>query len=150
MLLEAEMPHLRRYALSLTGSLHDADDLVQDCLVRALTRRSQYESGTQLRRWLFTILRNIMIDSHRQRQRRGPHESLTEAHATASHAARQDDHMELIEIVGKLGQVRPCDRAVLRLSVIDGLSQKEIAERMGVAVGTIKSRLSRTRQFLQE
>ncbi|HZD26257.1 MAG TPA: sigma-70 family RNA polymerase sigma factor, partial [Alphaproteobacteria bacterium] len=69
--LNAEIPHLRRYASALSGDRDQADDLVQDCLVRAISRLDRYEPGTNLRSWLFTIMKNGHIDHIRKQQRRG-------------------------------------------------------------------------------
>ena len=67
--IEAQIPSLRRYARALTGSVDRADDLVQDCLERAIARFEQFQAGTDLRAWLFTILHNVHCDQGRRRSR---------------------------------------------------------------------------------
>lgn len=146
--LEAELPHLRRYALSLTRDSEKADDLVQDCIVRALSRTQQYRDGTHLRRWLFTILRNINIDGHRRIARRGIHVPVEDHANDVKQPPSQEDHMELRQVDEKIGELRPCDRKILYLSVFTDLAQDQIAKRMEIPVGTVKSRLSRARQQL--
>ena len=146
--LEAELPHLRRYALSLTRDADRADDLVQDCVVRALSNASKYKHGTHLRRWLFTILRNINIDHHRQNSRRGPHIPVEDNEVTVPQPPAQEDHLALKDVSRRIDELRPCDRKILYLSVFSDMRQDDIARRMKVAVGTVKSRLSRARQQL--
>ena len=145
---EAELPHLRRYAMSLTRDSEKADDLVQDCAVRALSRTRQYKDGTHLRRWLFTILRNINIDGHRRTARRGIHVPVEDHANDVKQPASQEDHLELRQVGERIGELRPCDRKILYLSVFTDLAQDQIARRMEIPVGTVKSRLSRARQQL--
>ena len=145
-----EIPHLRNYALSLTKDLSDADDLVQDCILRALEKREQFSAGTRMRRWLFTILRNRYLDGWRQRNRRGAHIPIDDCPSSGlGQAGSQEDWIKLKECEGKLGRVRPVDRVILLLSVFFPLSHKEIAACFGVAEGTIRSRLSRKRTDLR-
>jgi RNA polymerase sigma-70 factor (ECF subfamily) len=146
--LEEERPHLRRYALSLARDVDDAEDLVQDCLVRALDKADRFEEGTHLRRWLFTILRNLHIDRRRRRARRGVDVPLNDWEPAASRPPAQEDHIELNDVLARFESLRECDQEVLRLSVFEGLPHDAIAERMDVAVGTVKSRLSRARDAL--
>lgn len=145
-----ELPHLRRYARSIARDPDDAEDLVQECLVRALSRESGFRPGSHPRRWLFTILRNISIDRHRRRARRGIHVPLADWQAPLRRPPAQEDRLALLELGRRMDELRPCDREVLRLSVFDGLSHREIAERMDIAVGTVKSRLSRSREALHD
>lgn len=146
--LEAELPHLRRYALSLTRDADAADDLVQDCMLRALDHADRFEAGTHLRRWLFTILRNLHIDRGRRVQRRGVHVELTEGGPSDSRPANQESRIELMDVAGRMRDLRADERRALHLSVFRGLPHEAIAERTGVAVGTVKSRLSRARRAL--
>lgn len=146
--LEAEIPALRRYSRSLTRSVYDADDLLQATLERALTKRHQFESGTDLRRWLFTIMRHTRINAHRQAKRRGPHVALDDWHPETHRPPRQEKHIELKEVANRLAKLRPEERNVVELSVFRGLKHKQIAERLNVAEGTVKSRLNRARRAL--
>lgn len=146
--LKAELPHLRRYAISLTRDGDKADDLVQDCVVRALSRSEQYQDGTHLRRWLFTIVRNINLDGQRRNTRRGVHVPVEDHANDMKQPATQEDHMELRQVEERIDELRPCDRKILYLCVFSDLAQDQIARRMDIPVGTVKSRLSRARQQL--
>ena len=142
------LPDLRRYALSLTRDQTAAEDLVQDCVLRALARRHQFQPGTHLGRWLFTILRNLHLDACRKRTRHGPHVDIADAIPEPSSRAPQEDWMHLVDVAKDIRQLRRCDREVLMLSAFSPLSQKEIADRLDVAEGTVRSRLSRARATL--
>ena len=146
--IQQEIPHLRRYAGALTRNRADMEDLVQDCLERALARQEQFRPGTDLRRWLFTILRNLHIDSRRKSARRGHHVPIEDWHGETATPESQYYQLRLGEIEGKMQKLRPCDRRIVLLSVLSGLSHDGIAERMNVATGTVKSRLSRARRAL--
>jgi RNA polymerase sigma-70 factor (ECF subfamily) len=144
------LPHLRNYALSLTQDHTEASDLVQDCLLKALEKRHQYQKDTHMRRWLFTILRNHYLDQWRQRTRRGTHMPVEDcSQASLSHPASQDDWMDLRSCQRELRKLGAYDRAILLLSVFSPMSHKEIAAALDVAEGTIRSRLSRARSQLK-
>lgn len=148
--LLAQVPHLRNYALSLTQDPAAASDLVQDCVLKALEKRHQYEKDTHMRRWLFTILRNQYLDQWRQRTRRGTHVPVEEcSSASLSQPACQDDWMELMTCHRKIAELGTYDRSILLLSVFSPLSHKEIAEALDIAEGTVRSRLSRARAYLR-
>lgn len=146
--LKMEMPHLRRYARSVSGSSETGDDLMQTAFERALRNRAQYTSGTEMRRWLFTIVRNAYLDECRKKDRRGAHVPLEEWYHEAQFAAPQDAHLELTDVASRIENLRAEERDVLQLCVFSELSHDQIATRMGVAVGTVKSRLSRARRSL--
>jgi RNA polymerase sigma-70 factor (ECF subfamily) len=146
--IEREIPDLKRYALSLKRNPDDAEDLVQDTLERAISRIHQFRPGTEMRRWLFTILHHIHIDDCRKANRRGTSIPVEEWHAETARPAEQEAHMRVREIEGRLRELRPCDRVTVLLSAFTDQSQDSIAERTNVAVGTVKSRLSRAREAL--
>ncbi len=146
--IQEEIPHLRRYAGALTRDRADMEDLVHDCVERALSRSDQFRPGTDFRRWLFTILRNIHIDGRRKTARRGHHLPIEDWHAETRSPAPQYHYLRLGEVQERLNALRPCDRSIVLLSVFDGMDQDRIARRMNVAVGTVKSRLSRARRAL--
>lgn len=147
--IEDHIPHLRRYARHLAHSPAAADDLVQDCLARALAKAHLFRPGTNLRAWLFTILRNQHISDMRRQGRRGTAvdpDDVAEALAT-----RPDQHARLV--VAALDEAmrrlpRP-QRALIRMVALQGRSYEEAAEAMGLPVGTVKSRLSRSRRQLR-
>lgn len=146
--LQSEIPHLRRYARSLAGSLETGDDLMQTALERALRNRARFTSGTELRRWLFTIVRNAYLDELRKTERRGHHVPIEEWYQEVHFAPAQEKHVELNDVAKSIENLRPEERDVLQLCVFSGLSHDQVASRIGVAVGTVKSRLSRARQSL--
>ncbi|MGF1606960.1 MAG: RNA polymerase sigma factor [Rhodothalassiaceae bacterium] len=146
--LGAELPHLQRYARSLTRNADDADDLVQECCERALAHGRQFRPGTNLRGWLFTILRNAHIDQRRKIARRGHHVPVEDWYYETHQPAPQDHHLQVQHIVRNMDRLRPCDRQVVRMSVFQGLPHDTIAQRLDIAVGTVKSRLSRARQVI--
>ncbi|MES0811376.1 RNA polymerase sigma factor [Roseibium sp. SCPC15] len=146
--LKSEIPHLRRYARSLSGSPEAGDDLMQTALERALRNRNQFTSGTALRRWLFTIIRNAHLDEIRKTERRGHHVPIEDWYHETRLAPAQEKRVELGDVAKGIENLRPEERDVLHLRVFSGLSHHQIASRMGVAVGTVKSRLSRARQSL--
>lgn len=148
--LLSEIPHLRNYAISLTHDPIEANDLVQDSVLKALEKRDQFRLGTYMRRWLFTILRNRFVDGWRRKDRQGEHVPLDECRPSGiGQPASQEDWMELKECESKLSKLRPVDRMILLLSVFSELSHKEIASRLDIAEGTVRSRLSRTRAELR-
>lgn len=148
--LTAALPDLRNYAMSLTRDSVEAEDLVQECVLRAIRRRHQFEPGTHLRRWLFTIIRNIHLDACRKRKRHGTHVELNDAQPPISRPPSQEHWMQVLDVAREIDELRPCDRDVLLLSAFSRLSQKEIADRLNVAEGTVRSRLSRARAALSE
>lgn len=148
--LVSEVPHLKNYALSLTQDPSDANDLVQDSILKALEKKHQFRRGTYMRRWLFTILRNRFLDGWRKTDRRGTHIPIENCRPSGlSQPGSQEHWMELRECEHRLRQTRPVDRLILLLSVFSALSHKEIAARLGIPEGTVRSRLSRTRAELR-
>ncbi|SDE12003.1 sigma-70 family RNA polymerase sigma factor [Kordiimonas lacus] len=146
--LETEFPHLRRYAQSLTRDRSDAEDLAQAAIVRALTRAHQFKAGTNLRGWLFTILKNIHIDRQRKAARQGPKVAYEDWYQETQCAPTQEKHIEMSEVADRLQDLKKDQQKVIKLSVFDGLDHQEIAKKMNVAVGTVKSRLCRARRAL--
>lgn len=147
------MPQLRRFALSLTGpaNSHLAEDLVQDCLERALRRLDQFDVGTNLEAWLFTILKNLYIDQLRRSKRRTAGQiSLDDEDVQLGQPASQPVRVELRRTISAMSALRPCDRRALKLAVVDGKPYAQIARELGIAEGTVKSRISRARDYLRE
>lgn len=145
----AMLPRLRRFARSLAREPHDADDLVQVTVERALGRADQFHKDSQLAGWLFGILRNAWIDEIRNRRRREPlHVPQDSADAVADPAA--GSHVELLCVQDALFQLPEEQRLAVSLVLIEGFSYKEAAEIMNVPIGTLTSRLSRGREALQQ
>lgn len=145
----AEMPALRRYAYVLASGDRDrADDLVQECLLRALTRSHRFRPGTNLRAWLITILRNLHIDEQRRQQRQAAALALAARTTVSAAPPAQDIHVELRELDARIAGMPARDREILRVMGIDGCSTEEAARQLRLPPGTVKSRLSRARQRL--
>jgi len=147
--LIALLPPLRRFARALCGNAHDADDLVQTTVERALKHAGQLRPDSQLAGWTFGILRNAWIDEQRARGRRtrsfAPAES-GEHVADAAHGSQA----ELLAVQEALQRLPEEQRLAVALVLIEGLSHKEAAHIMEVPVGTLTSRLARGREALQE
>jgi RNA polymerase sigma-70 factor (ECF subfamily) len=144
--LLALLPRLRGYAFALAGDRDRADDLVQGTVLNALSWRSTFKPGTNLGAWLFRILRNLHIDGFRRQRPTVPLEG--DVLARLSGPPPQDDAVLACEFQKAFRQLTSQQREALVLSVIDGLNYDEIAARTGVAVGTVKSRVSRARDRL--
>lgn len=149
---------LFRVARNLTGRDEDAEDLVQDTFARALGAGSQFSPGTNLRAWLFRILRNVHVDLYR-RSRKNPVRPSTEDDATdvalpPEDPLRGDEELERLraivaeDIEAALASLSLDARTVILLD-LEGLTETELSEVMGCSVGTVKSRLSRARAVLR-
>jgi RNA polymerase sigma-70 factor, ECF subfamily len=142
------IPNLRAFALTLTQNAHHSDDLVQETLVKALSNLDKFEMGTNLRAWLFTILRNSFYNDIRHRKYH-PTASLDDIEPDAfGLRATQDKYMEFQDVLRGLSLLAPEQREAVILIAAEGLSYDEAAEICGCPVGTVKSRLSRARQRL--
>jgi RNA polymerase sigma-70 factor, ECF subfamily len=146
--LVVETAVLYRYALQLTRHHHRAEDLVQDCLARALVKRELYKPGGTMRAWLCTMLRNLFVSSTRSKASR-QHVALDPTDMPAAPPA-QLDHLRLRELERALGLLRPEQRAVVMLIAVEGLDYRAAAERLGVPIGTVRSRLARGRSALAD
>jgi RNA polymerase sigma-70 factor (ECF subfamily) len=144
----ALLPALRAFAFSLTHQRADADDLVQDTLVRAIQSIHQFTPGTRLKSWLFTIMRNSHRSSHiiLRRENTTNYEALV---STLQTKAEQEGVADLGDLRALLSTLPQEQQEVLVLVGGLGFSYEEAAEVIGCAVGTIKSRLCRGRERLE-
>jgi len=137
------IPHLRAFGRFMTRNLDEADDLVQETLVQALRARDQYQPGTNLKAWTFTILRNLHISNTR---RHGRVESLgQDALEKLTSAPDQHVNLRIEEVRRALAKLTPEHREIILLIAGSGFHCYEAAAICGCAVGTVKSRLSRAR-----
>jgi RNA polymerase sigma-70 factor (ECF subfamily) len=143
----ALIPALRAFAWSLSHNGSDADDLVQDTLIKAWSNREKYQIGTNLRAWLFTILRNTYYTNVVRRRREVRDEDGVYA-ATLTSAANQDWSVEVGALEVALKRLPDEHREALILVGGAGLTYEEAAEICGCALGTIKSRVNRARSRL--
>jgi RNA polymerase sigma-70 factor (ECF subfamily) len=147
-MLEA-LPHLRAFAISLTGDLTRADDLVQETLLKGLSNLDRFEPGTNMRAWLFTILRNHFHTEFRKRRREIEDADGVIA-AQVPVRPEQEGHVALGDLQQALGKLSPAHREALLLIGAEGLSYEETARICGTNIGTIKSRVNRARSRLVE
>lgn len=147
--LVAHIPSLRAFAASLSGSISLADDLVQDTLLKAWANADKFERGTNMRAWLFTILRNIYYSLYRKRSREVQDSDGIHAQRLAVHAD-QEGHLAVADFAAALAKLPEEQREALIMVGASGISYEEAAEICGVALGTIKSRVNRARSRLAE
>lgn len=150
--LIALLPRLRRFALGLTGSRDEADDLVQAACERALSRLHQWQPETRLDSWMFRIVKTIWIDQWRSDKARGEHVDLDNIEPLVGSNGRHTVEVrDTLDAVCRAMQRLPDDqRLVLTLVSVDGLSYEEAATVLEVPVGTVMSRLARARCRLHE
>jgi len=145
----AAVPSLRAFAISLSGNVDRADDLVQETLLRALVNIESFEPGTNLSAWLFTILRNLFRSEYRKRRREVEDGDGTYAESLKSQP-EQEARVEFREFRTALAKLPSDQREALILVGASGFSYEEAAGICGCAVGTIKSRVNRARTRLAE
>ncbi|TVR06722.1 MAG: sigma-70 family RNA polymerase sigma factor [Salinarimonadaceae bacterium] len=147
--LLAAVPSLRAFAISLSGHVDRADDLVQDTLLRALANIHRFQRGTNLNAWLFTILRNLFHSEFRKRRREVEDPDGAYAARLASQP-EQGSHLDFQDFRIALARLPADQREALLLVGASGFSYEEAAEICECAVGTIKSRVNRARNRLSE
>jgi len=147
--LRNNMAHLRRYARGLLRNTADADDLVQDCLTRMLARESGRGPVREQRRFLIVSARNLFFTRYKQRVRRSVTLSLSDMVDELGYGPTQQDRLNLRDVArGLAGLPRP-QREAIMLVALDELSCEQAARSLGVAVGTIQSRVHRARMALK-
>ena len=148
--VEPLIPALRRYARALVRNAAAADDLVQDCLERAVSRWHQRRDSDP-RRWLFTILHNLAISQFRQIAARGKHVTIDEANENEfGRSAVQEQQLMYQDVLNKLAKLPDDQRAVLLLVAVEDLSYADAAKVLDIPIGTVMSRLSRARERLKQ
>jgi RNA polymerase sigma-70 factor, ECF subfamily len=149
-LIEAEIPRLRRYAQYLRREPDHADDLVQECLARAIAKIHTWQPGTNLRAWLFVILRNCHIDEIRREQRMESLDYTPADEPSLTTPANQETRVALSEVRNAFLGLSEEHREVLLFVAIEGLQYDEAAGILQVPIGTVRSRLSRAREALRQ
>ncbi len=148
-LVEPQIPALRRYAWALMRGDQGADDLVQDCLERAISRWHLRRRDGNLRAWLFAIMHNLFISARRRDRRRGvdtPIESLATEPAVR---ADQESMLAVADVLTALRELPDEQQAILLLVGVEAFSYQEAADILGIPIGTVMSRLSRGRERLR-
>ena len=148
--IEDEIPRLRRYARALTRDVTAADDLVQDCLARALSKLHLWQRGTDLRAWLFTILHNQYVNHVRRAVREGAAVALSDAEPLLASPPDQGKRLELRDLERAITKLPEEQRSVLLLVGLEGMRYEDVAAMSHVPVGTVRSRLSRGRETLRQ
>lgn len=148
--LSEHLAALGRYALKLTRNPAQADDLVQTCVERALSRLKQFQVGTNMKSWLFTIMHNEFISEVRRTARRGHQVELTDWQQNASTPQTQEKAVEMRDFEKAFNQLESSEQELLRLVSVEGKTYDELANMLGVEMGTVKSRLFRTREKLRK
>ncbi|SFJ29530.1 sigma-70 family RNA polymerase sigma factor [Aerobium aerolatum] len=143
------IPSLRAFAMSLAQNADKADDLVQETLVKAWDKQASFQAGTNLKAWVFTILRNEFYSQMRKRGREVQDSDGLMTARLAVHPS-QVGSMDLNDFKAALETLPEDQREAIILIGASGFSYEEAAEICGCAVGTIKSRVSRARSRLQE
>ena len=146
--VESCVPALRRYARALTRNADLADDLVQDCLERAITKRGLFRPSGPVRAWLFTILLNLYRNGLRSSHRRGETVDLADI-AEPSTPAPQPGHIALAEMARAIDTLPLEQKEALLLIALEGLAYQEAADILKIPVGTLMSRLGRARAALR-
>jgi RNA polymerase sigma-70 factor, ECF subfamily len=147
--LSSALPHLRAFAISLTGDIDRADDLVQEAVVRGLSHLHQFKRGTNFQGWMFTILRNQFHSNYRKRRREV--EDADGAYAAKfAVAPEQGARLDFGDFREALTKLSPEQREAILLIGAEGLTYEETAEICNTKVGTIKSRVNRARKRLAE
>jgi RNA polymerase sigma-70 factor (ECF subfamily) len=145
----AAVPSLRAFAISLSGNIDRADDLVQETLLRAIANIDSFQPGTNMSAWMFTILRNLFRSEYRKRRREVEDTDGSYAESLKSHP-EQNSRMEFQEFRAALAKLPPDQREALILVGASGFSYEEAASICDCAVGTIKSRVNRARTRLAD
>ena len=142
------LPRLRRFARNLTRNPHDADDVVQIAIERALVRLDQWHRDARLDSWLFRIVRNAWIDEIRSRARRDALFAPEEA-GEAVGVAAIDREVDRLSVEAAMSRLPEEQRSAVSLVLVEGLPYKEAAQVLDVPIGTLTSRLARGREALQ-
>ena len=144
------LPALQRFALKLTRNADRADDLVQDCVERALNKQHLFD-GQNLRSWMFTICRRVFLNQIRKEKSRGIQVDIENTpESRFSEKALQEEKMHFQDVVENFQKLPMNDKVILSLVVIEGLKYDEAASVLEIPVGTVRSRLSRARNKLAE
>jgi len=147
--IEESVPALRRYARALTRNVDRADDLVQDCIERAIRKQGLWKPTGSLKSWLFRILLNLYRNELRTNRRRGEHVAVESLLVEPSVAPSQPGRIALAELARAIDTLAAEQREALLLVVLEGMSYSEAAEIIGVPIGTLMSRLGRARAALR-
>lgn len=141
-------PALRRYARALTGNFARADDLLQDCLERALNREHQYQTGTNLKAWLYTMMHHLFVDGLRSAKSGPVLVDLDAAHFDLPVVPAENGGLDDL---GDAIQRLPAEQKEIVLLVsLEGWGYQDTARILDIPIGTVMSRLHRARETLRQ
>lgn len=147
--LVQEMDNLKKFAMKLTRNTYDADDLLQSTVLRALEKKHLFQTDTDLFKWTSKIMYNLFVSGYRRKVRFETQYDPESYIERESVEAQQDKKMEFLQ-VGEAMSTISCDhREILLMICVKGMSYNEVAEKLDIPVGTVRSRLSRARESLQ-
>ena len=145
----AALPRLRRYAIALLRDVNMADDLVQDCVERALKNRAALVDPNHISGWLSSILHNLYLDSLRRKRRRGAHIELDDSLNLIELSVLPADRGIAKDLVEAMSDLSFEHRQILLLIGLEGHSYRDVANQLGIPIGTVMSRLARARTQLR-
>lgn len=149
--LASELPPLRRFARALTGDSALADDLVQDCVERALSKSHLYDPARPLRAWLYAVLRNLYISGLRRNGRSTVVKTVDDLmDGEGSVPPAQEERLSVSSVASALDRLAQQHREVIVLVALEEMSYRDVSEILGVPIGTVMSRLSRAREHLRQ
>jgi len=141
---------MRRYARSLARDESDADDVVQDALVRAIERQDTFEPARSRRKWLLAIVHNVFISTKRREAAEARRDACFAETMIERTDVEQEQRLQLARLAQAFATLPDHHRAVLHLVAVEGLTYKEAGDVLGVPVGTVMSRLARARAALRD
>ena len=147
--LMTEAEKLRKFAYRLTQNMPDAEDLLQSTLLRAIEKKEQFKEGTKLFSWTSKIMYNMFVSNYRRKvkfETQYDPESFIEKEEIE---ACQETKMEFTEVQNAMNNISSDHRSILIMVCIKGMAYAEVAEELNVPIGTVRSRLSRARESLQ-
>ena len=147
--LVAQLPGLRRYAMALADNASMADDLVQDCIEKALRQSGQLREPRLLPGWLRRILHNLFVDEIRRRRGKGQQADIMNFADNAELSVPADDSVQRRDFVRAMNALNFEHRQILLLVGLEDMNYREIAEELNVPIGTVMSRLARARERLR-
>jgi RNA polymerase sigma-70 factor (ECF subfamily) len=146
--LVKSIPSLRAFAISLCHNRTEADDLVQETLIRAWNNLSNFQEGTNLKAWLFTILRNNFYNGLRRQKHQNEYARTMDSSQFVVQAS-QDKTLEYGDVMRGLSSLPPDQREALILVTVENMSYEEVALICACPIGTVKSRVNRARARLE-
>lgn len=148
--ITADLAAMRRYARALTRDYPDADDVLQDAVVRAIERQRSFRPQFSRRRWLLSIVHNVFVSTRRRAAAEARRDDRLAQTMLADIDLEQDQRVRLAAVGRAFAALPEHHRAVLHLIAVEGLSYQEAAEVLDVPVGTVMSRLARARAALRQ